>query len=67
MRGRCLSWVNHATLTVVGPLPIFPDQQTFSGSFGMSQKCRQKLTSRFQPNGIPDMNLGRKAWRWRSA
>jgi hypothetical protein len=30
-------------LTARRSLPVLPDQQTFSGSFGMSQKCRVEM------------------------
>jgi hypothetical protein len=31
-------WVNGAVLTVRNPLPVYPDNQTFSEAVGMSQR-----------------------------
>src|ERR1700735_3888837 len=35
-------WVNRVALTARRSLPALPDQQTFSGLFGMSQKCHSR-------------------------
>jgi hypothetical protein len=34
--------VNRVVLTVCRLLPVYPDKQTFSGSFGMSQRCHKQ-------------------------
>jgi hypothetical protein len=42
--------VIRAVLTTGRSLPVYPDNRTFSGFGGMSQRCRQKLH--------PDFNFG---------
>jgi hypothetical protein len=37
---RCLKWVKSVVLTVGRPLPVCPDQRTFSAPAGMSQRCQ---------------------------
>ena len=37
---QCLSWVNRVTLAVRALLPVFPCKRTWSGAWGMSEKCR---------------------------
>jgi hypothetical protein len=44
-RGDRPQWVNRVALTVRRTLPIFPDQPTSAGSFGMSQKCHKQTAS----------------------
>jgi hypothetical protein len=36
------AWVISAVLTVGRPLPVYPEEQTFLDSVGMSQKCQQR-------------------------
>jgi hypothetical protein len=59
MRGRCLSWVNRVVLTMRRPLPVFPDQRTFSESVGMSQRCHEQSLRRSQPMVRCAANSGR--------
>jgi hypothetical protein len=43
--GQTIVRVNRVTLTARRSLPLFRDWQTFSGSFGMSQKCHERTLS----------------------
>src|SRR6266436_2229771 len=40
-RPRVLLWVNRVDLATSELLPLFPNEQTFSGSVGMSQTCQK--------------------------
>jgi hypothetical protein len=41
--------VNRVTLTARRSLPVFPDERTFSGSVGMSERCRYCCKNRTGP------------------
>jgi hypothetical protein len=34
-------WVNRVNLTERRPLPVLPDERTFSETVGMSQRCQE--------------------------
>src|ERR1700687_1819091 len=50
---QCPGWVNSAILTPCRWLPVHPDKQTFSGSFGMSQRCHQPPLARRDQDVAP--------------
>jgi hypothetical protein len=50
-------WVKSTVLASAEHLPVYPDKQTFSESFGMSQKC-QKQTHALQQAGLFDHLVG---------
>src|SRR5207344_1935438 len=43
---RCQIWVNRVTLVVGRPLPVYPDQRTYLGIVGMSQRCQRATSTR---------------------
>jgi predicted small metal-binding protein len=42
---QCPSWVIRVISSVRQPLPVYPEEQTFSVSLGMSQKCRKRTSA----------------------
>jgi hypothetical protein len=45
-QGRALpQWVNRVGLTGPRRLPVYPDERTFSGQAGMSEKCQKQKSS----------------------
>ena len=40
---RCPKRVSRVVLTARGSFPVYPDEQTFSQSIGMSQRCQKEM------------------------
>jgi hypothetical protein len=49
------SWVNRVILTVGWPLPVYPDQRTFSKPVGMSQRCHFRTHAVHQRRELFDL------------
>jgi hypothetical protein len=43
---QCLMWVNRVGLTLYQPLPVHPEQRTFSAPVGMSGWCHSRTMRR---------------------
>jgi len=54
---RCQIWVNRVTLVVGRPLPVYPDQRTYLGIVGMSQRCQQPTSLIARPYGALDISI----------
>jgi hypothetical protein len=51
-------------LTARGSLPVYPDEQTFSQSIGMSQRCQEETIKAmiFTPSGDCSTRFGYVRW-----
>jgi hypothetical protein len=51
-------WVKNVVATVWRPFPLYPDEQSFSHSVGMSQTCQQETHAPLQTASLFDHLAG---------